>query len=283
MLSRQTSPSGLATIAQTWQQQGFCILPGFLEAIAIEQLRTICDRILQQWIEQSAQPDQAANATNMAYLTDPAYFEHHPQELITLLELIADRRILTVLQELYQAPILFHNTQYFFEPRSQSRLGAWHRDTQFLAPDPELERSRILQTHGVHVRFALLDDDRLEYVPASEQRWDTPEEYAIRKAEGGAIAPSGELLYSTAMPNSQRISLTAGDGLLFHAWGIHRGTYETGKPRRTFDIIYHIGEPCNYCPPPPMCFRQPGLLERLSPRARTFFTDFVTAYQDYWQ
>jgi hypothetical protein len=47
---------------------------------------------------------------------------------------------------------------------------------------------------------------------------------------------------------------------------------------RTLDIIYGWGGACDYCPPPPMCFTDRGLLARLSPSARNFFDYFISAY-----
>ena len=85
------------------------------------------------------------------------------------------------------------------------------------------------------------------------------------------------------MPGSKKIELGAGDACLFHAWGIHRGTYRADVPRRTLDIIYGWGGACDYCPPPPMCFTDQDLLARLSPSARNFFDYFIkTVYSEYW-
>lgn len=67
----------------------------------------------------------------------------------------------------------------------------WHRDSQFGQPDPELECRRILTTTSVHVRVALEDDDRLEIVPGSHRRWDTPEELQIRKGSKRACRCQG--------------------------------------------------------------------------------------------
>jgi hypothetical protein len=126
---------------------------------------------------------------------------------------------------------------------------------------------------GVHFRVAFLPDRQLEYAPGSEQRWDTPEELSIRKGDH----PTG-----SDMPGRITIDLAPGDACLFHAWGIHRGTYRSAIPRRTLDIIYGWGGVCDYAPPPPMCFTDPKLLARLSPHARQFFDHFIHSYQRHW-
>jgi hypothetical protein len=257
-------------IADNWRAHGFAIIPGFLAAGEIDQLRRICDQVLEQAIEEN--PHLAA-ARNIAYLTERRYFRSREDDLLKLLEFIADDRIVSLLSHIAGEMPLFHNTQYFYNP-TQSHDGEWHRDTQFLAPDEALEQQRMKQHTGVHFRVACLPDRQLEYVPGSEQRWDTPEELSIRK---------GDRPTSPDMPGRVTIDLEPGDACLFHAWGIHRGTYRTEIPRRTLDIIYGWGGVCDYAPPPPMCFGDTELLARLSPSARGFFTRFICGYESYWK
>lgn len=257
-------------IAETWRAHGFAVIPGFLAVQEIDQLRRICDHVLQQAIEEN--PSLAA-ARNIAYLTEQRYFRSREDDLLKLLEFIADDRIVSMLTHIAGEMPLFHNTQYFYNP-TQSHDGEWHRDTQFLAPDEALEQQRMKQHTGVHFRVAFLLDRQLEYVPGSEQRWDTPEELIIRKGDHPARPD---------MPGRTTIELAPGDACLFHAWGIHRGTYRSNIPRRTLDIIYGWGGVCDYSPPPPMCFRDAALLTKLTPRARNFFDYFIGSYEADWE
>lgn len=266
----------LAQIKNQLQNEGFCLIPNFMDAASVDKLKIICDDILQQWLESVSDSIQGYYIANMAFLTEPVYFKHHPYRLIELLELIADKKILEILNSIAGKKVLFHNTQYFFNPISKSWKGIWHRDTQFLAPEPELEKKRMIEATAVHFRIAFLKDSCLEYVPGSEQRWDTPEEYTMRKGENGKQQSSEH------MPGKRRITLNEGDALLFHAWGIHRGIYDVNTPRRTLDIIYQWGKPCDYCPPPPTCFRKSDLLKQLSPSAQEFFSHFIKTYEKYW-
>jgi hypothetical protein len=258
-------------VAKSWRTCGLAVIPGFLDRQEVGVLQRICDSVLRQAIAENA---KLADARNIAYLTDQKYFASRTADLVTLLEFIADQRIVSLLTEIAGETPLFHNTQYFYNPFTKSHDGEWHRDTQFLAPDPELEIARMGQHIGVHFRVAFLPDQQLEYVPGSEQRRDSPEELAIRKG-GDPANPN--------MPGRTTVKLNAGDACLFHAWGIHRGTYRADIHRRTLDIIYGWGGVCDYAAPPPMCFTDKDLLARLSPHARSFFDFFVRSYEPYWK
>jgi Phytanoyl-CoA dioxygenase (PhyH) len=257
-------------VTKKWNESGLVTIPGFLEPPEISELRRICDHVLEQAIAEA--PDRA-NASNIAYLTERRYFLAHEADLLHLLEFIADQRTVSLLTHLAGELPLFHNTQYFYNPSSMSSDGDWHRDTQFLAPEIALEQQRMKHHTGVHFRVALLADSQLEYVPGSQGRWDMPAELEIRKG----CQPS-----RPDMPGRKTIRLEPGDACLFHAWGIHRGTYRVDVPRRTLDIIYGWGGVCDYSLPPSMCFTDPDLLPRLSLRARKFFDYFIETYQRYW-
>jgi hypothetical protein len=260
----------LEQIAKDWKDFGLVIIPGFLDPSEVGELRRICDHVLRQAI---AEAPQRANTSNIAYLTERRYFRAQEGDLLQLLEFIADPRILSLLSHLSGEVPLFHNTQYFYNPAGLSWNGDWHRDTQFLAPEAVIEQERMKQHTGVHFRVAFVADSRLEYVPGSERRWDLAGELDIRK---GADPRRSD------MPGRRKINLEAGGACLFHAWGIHRGTYRVDIPRRTLDIIYGWGGACDYSPPPPMCFTDRNLLTRLSPSARGFFERFIKTYTRYW-
>ncbi|MBE9128378.1 MULTISPECIES: phytanoyl-CoA dioxygenase family protein [unclassified Coleofasciculus] len=254
----------------TWEQYGYIIFPDFIDETERTSLKQICDRILNQII---ADDKRYENTTNIAFLTEPNYFIHHHQDLLKLLEFIAAPRILSILTQISGQSPLFHNTQYFYKPKQKSWDGIWHRDTQFNAPYSELEQQRMSQMTGVHFRVAFEDDTRLEYVPGSHQRWDTEAELTIRKGNNPT---------QSEMPGRERIELKAGDACLFHAWGIHRGTYRAEIPRSTFDIIYGWGGLCDWGIPKPTCFADLSLLEELSNTAKIFYQNFIETYQSYW-
>ncbi|MGH9944420.1 MAG: phytanoyl-CoA dioxygenase family protein [Pyrinomonadaceae bacterium] len=260
-----------------WDEQGFVLLPRMFDAGRVAKLRAICDRVFAAWLDESPDPRAAANNTNMAFLTQPRYFKNHSDQLTALLGFVADEGVLDRLASLGLDKPLFHNTQYFFEPRDSSRAGDWHRDQQFGAPDLETEQARMRQHVGVHMHVAIVADDHLEIVPGTHRRWDTEEELSIRKGWNGRRPDSPE------MPNATRIALEPGDAVFFSAWSIHRGRYVTGRTRRTFDAIYgaRSRHPA-WSTPPPTCFLEPGLLDDLKPRTRQFFERFVGTYREKW-
>ncbi|MDJ1181651.1 phytanoyl-CoA dioxygenase family protein [Roseofilum casamattae] len=269
----------LDRLKQEWDSNGYCIIPALVTEDGVSDMRSICDRVLEQVLQESDNRAELEDASNIAYLTEPKYYSKEPESLLKLLEFIAQDQIVLILQSIADGQFpLFHNTQYFKQPLYRSWQGIWHRDTQFLAPDPELEKQRIAEFTAVHFRVAFCDDACLEYVPGSEKRWDTPAELAIRKkiTEGNITAPA-------EMPGAKTINLRAGDACLFHAWGIHRGTYRQDLPRRTLDIIYQWGGSCDYYPPPPTCFAEPKILESLSDGAQEFYRYFINAYKKVWQ
>lgn len=252
-----TAP-GLA--ADSFTRQGFALFPRFLAAAQIAPLRAACDRILER---QRASSD-GGDTTNIAYLTDGRWHPDGDTDRITLLEFIASPRITALIAAAVGAPS-FHNTQYFMEPRVRSWTGAWHRDCQFLVTSPAQEDAVRAQACGVHFRVALVDDDHLEYLPGSEQRADSVAEHTARWSTGAEKKDND-------LPGAVRLPLRAGDALLFHAWGIHRGRYVATRPRRTLDLIYNIGAPPPACPRD--AFAEPVPLTGLSPTAHTFFITF---------
>jgi ectoine hydroxylase-related dioxygenase (phytanoyl-CoA dioxygenase family) len=261
------------TIRRRWNKDGYIVVPQLLDTALVEKLRPICDNILEQWLEQSPDPKEAANYTNMAYLTEARYFKNHPERRATLLEAIAHDKTLSLFKELFNIEPLFHGTQYFFEPASDTRAGNWHRDQQFISPSIEAEKEAMSDI-GVHVHIALVPDNNLEIVPGTHARWDTPEELEIRKGLNGR-KPNDNI------PGATRVSLEAGDACFFSAWSIHRGHYIAGKVRRTFDVIYGA-MPDSRHTPPPMGFLEPGVLDGLRPQAQAFFSRFIRSYRDKW-
>lgn len=248
-----------AFAADSFARQGFAVFPRFLAAAQIAPLRAACDRVLER---QRASVD--GDTTNIAYLTNGRWHPDGDADRITLLEFIASPRISTLITTAVGTPS-FHNTQYFMEPRTRSWNGAWHRDCQFLVKTPAQETAVRAQACGVHFRVALVDDDHLEYVPGSEQRADSTAERAVRW-------PTSTKKIDDDLPGSVRLTLRAGDALLFHAWGIHRGRYVATRPRRTLDLIYNIGAPPPGCPRD--AFAEAVPLTGLSPTAHAFFTAF---------
>ena len=128
------------------------------------------------------------------------------------------------------------------------------------------------------MQVALVPSDDVEFVPLSHLRWDTPEEYLIRRGNGG------ENSRSNAMPGALRVALQPGDILAFNPYGLHRGRYHADKPRRTLMLTYTRTSRPNYdyFSHQPW-FLQQGYMEAFKPKTRAFLQPFVQAYQEEWR
>jgi hypothetical protein len=215
----------------TFRHLGFAVLPQFLAALEQSELRQACDLALAR--ARSDWQETAHSTPRISLLTDGSCLERDQQLLSPIVRFVTSPRVCALLQtlallELRDAPRL-QAVHYYHEQTKRDWDGDWHRDSQFTRSDPEQERERLETKMAVHVRVALEDDDRLEIVPGSHTRWDSPEELRIRRGAERATAH---------MPNAARVALRAGDGCLFHAGSIHRATYRRAPIRRTLDALY---------------------------------------------
>ena len=234
------------------------------------RLRAACDRAERTWRNGLPAPRRDSPLSNMAYLTDPRWYDDRrvPAEI---LQFVADRSVLDLIEAITGGAPLFHNTQYFMEQRGADWEGEWHRDTQFLAPDAATERRHIAESTGVHFRVALEDDPWLRIVPGSHRRWDTAQEWAIRR-EGRRGDPVG----AVAVP------LKAGDAMLFHAWSIHQGLYRRQPARRTLDVIYMTRGSGERALTPKVCMPSELRMASLPRDARAFYERFARTYRRAW-
>lgn len=221
---------------QSFRHHGYFVVPAFLDPSERGELRRACDIALDRARAEST--EEGHTTPKIGLLTGASYFARHPGALDRLVTFAGSARVCALLEGLalegeHDTPHL-ENTDYYHEQTKRDWDGDWHRDSQFGQLDPDLEHRRILTTTSVHVRVALVDDDRLEIVPGSHRRWDTPEELQIRKGSKRA---------ASAMPGATRIALGAGDACVFHAWSIHRATYRRTPLRRTLDSLYAFGAP----------------------------------------
>lgn len=221
---------------QSFCQYGYFVVPAFLDPTELGELRRACDIALDRARAEST--EKGHTTPSISLFADASYFSREPGALDRLATFVGSARVCALLEGLAHqgedgTPRL-KKTDYYHEQTRRDWDGDWHRDSQFGEPDPERERALVLTTTSVHVRVALEPDDRLEIVPGSHRRWDTPEEIRIRKGAKRAVD----------MPNAVRMALRAGDACVFHASSIHRATYRCAPPRRTMDSLY------TFCRPP---------------------------------
>ncbi len=146
----------------------------------------------------------------------------------------------------------------------------------------EEERSYLAQqygkTSGIQMQIALAPTEDIEYVPGSHLRWDTTEEYRIRRADDQANNTSNE------MPGFLRLSQEPGDAVLFNPHGLHRGRYHADKIRRTYMLTYQPESSyhADYFSQQPW-FLEDGYLDGLRPESGAFYQGFIDKYLSYWE
>lgn len=270
-------------LQDVWRREGYVLIRNLYSPERVAWLRGTCERILSQWRvanPETGQPNGDPEATSMRHLNHPAYFAGDPDGQREMLAAIADPKVLALCRELFAAEPLFRCTSLFMNPTTQQMDGNWHRDSQFLFPDETLEREKLVEAGGVgdhiQLQIALVPSDDIEYVPGSHRRWDTPEEYAVRRADNGANNRS-------ALSGAVRIALEPGDAVGFNAYGLHRGRYHADRLRRTFMLTFTDSRApvSDYFSHQPW-FQTPGYLEGLDAREHGFFEAFVAAYAKDW-
>jgi ectoine hydroxylase-related dioxygenase (phytanoyl-CoA dioxygenase family) len=273
------------SLGEHYQTQSYILVRRLIEPSEAETLRTICEDILRQWFAgvdpTREKPTASAEATVMRHLNHPAYFAERPEWFPILMDLIADERVLSALREVLDDEPLFRCTSLFFNPRENSRDGNWHRDSQFLTRSDEEEKEFLFNSQraaGLQLQMALVPSEDAEVVPGSHLRWDTPEEYHIRKDDGGAHSRSSD------MPGALRVRLEPGDAVAFNPCALHRGRYHTDKLRRTIMLTYTTqsgDHPPDYFNHQPW-FLDPDHLKPLKPQTRAFFEPFVETFRTNW-
>ena len=259
------------------------VVRGLYSPDRVAWLRATCERILGQWRTCSAEtgrPGGDAESSSMRHLNHPGYFPGDPDGLREMLACIADDKVLNLCRELFGNEPLFRCTSLFMNPTTQHMDGNWHRDSQFLCPDETAEREKILAVGGVsdhiQLQIALVPSDDIEYVPSSHRRWDTDEEYTVRRADSGANSRG-------SLSGAVRIALEPGDAVGFNAYGLHRGRYHANRLRRTFMLTFTDSRAplSDYFSNQPW-FGSPDYLQGLTARERGHFAAFIAAYEKDW-
>ena len=272
-------------LREQWESEGYVVLRGLFDKARTARLRMICDAILEQWRINNPEKDQPGgglDATVMRHLNHSGYFSEHSAWLGDLLDAVADEKVLNVARTILSDEPLFRCTSFFFNPLANGRDGDWHRDSQFSATSDDDEKATIAKLirsgTSIQMQIPLVPSDDIEYVPGSHVRWDTPEEYQIRRADGSKNSRSNQ------MPGALRLALDPGDAALFNPYGIHRGRYHTDRLRRTLMLTYtKAAAPYyDYFSNQPW-FLEPGYLAGLKPETHAFFDRFVAQYTQFWQ
>jgi Phytanoyl-CoA dioxygenase (PhyH) len=218
---------------RSFREQGWFVVPRFLVDAERAELRRACDDALSA--TRTAAQETGHTTPRISLLSEGGILS---EQVTRVTGLLASSRVCALLSGLSRAgetdaPRL-RAAHYYHEQTRHDWDGDWHRDSQEGRPDPEIERAVVERSTWIHFRVALEADDRLEIVPGSHARWDTPDELRIRR---------GPRRNGSDMPNVARIVLGAGEACVFHAWSIHRATYRTAPVRRTIDAVYAFSSP----------------------------------------
>lgn len=207
-------------LQRQFREQGYVLVPDALPAAQLEPLRTAAARLTARcrsgehmWVRRA--PDRE-DTWGAGKLFQPTSFE--PE----LIEGMASPRIREITTALL-GPNRLAVVSFLYDPARLTWDGPWHRDTQYLIPH-ETERQRelvTLPTWSVQWNVALFEDDALEVVPGSLERWNTPEEQRILDGQTGP------------MPNTVTVRLRPGEGVVYTPMLIHRGRYRAEVPRAT--------------------------------------------------
>ena len=128
------------------------------------------------------------------------------------------------------------------EPAEKPWCTTWHRDIQETSNVPDVEEFRRVNHDPLffnQINCPLYEDNCTWYVPGSYLREDLPEEPAAAEAplppkdSDYETLERGCLDYTQSMPGAIRLSMDAGDFVLYHPNGWHTGNYLPDRRRAT--------------------------------------------------
>ena len=280
---------------EKWHREGYLVFRNLFDAGLIAKLQEACNNPLDQWQRESVAEGEPGmhcygpRAWVMLHLNHPKYHRQHPERLAALLNTVADPSVLRILDNIFGEHAVITQINYYINP-TESRLGSWHRDCQFVAKFSGEDENAIISREGnppreIHMHIPLLPTAATEVVPGSHLRTDTSEEGRIRREEP----------HSDRMPGALRLGLEPGDLAFFHVNALHRGLYPKEIPRRTIAVTFNraaapwpitaamMEQRTGYVAAYQPWFLQPGYLDGCLPAARAFYQRFIDIYGADWQ
>ncbi len=213
----------------TYNKSGYVIARQFFTTAEISVLAQSVDRIYQQWLLENEANVVEYDLINMHGLTSRTFFKNNPAERVAFFKAIALPKLQEFIENIFGAGIYFHNSQLFFNPRSDTFLPYWHRDIQYNQFDEATQKKALVKMLSLHVRIPLIEETGLELVPGTHKRWDTDLEYKVRMQYQGHIN-------SEQLPGAELMHLNPGDIIVFSANMLHRGNYALNNTRKALDL-----------------------------------------------
>ncbi|WP_024459745.1 phytanoyl-CoA dioxygenase family protein [Marinimicrobium sp. LS-A18] len=208
-----------------YNENGYLVLRGIFEDSELQVLRKVIVQFHQSWRQENSKI-YAEKAINSAYLTAKKHLKEAERE--SLFKFIGSAKLMDVVTSIMGSCSTFMNTQLFFDPVNETQRNYWHRDPQYHMSVEE-QREALLGPNVIHFRVPLFDEPGVELIPGTHRRWDRNEELDVR------LEQNGRKNYEN-LAAGVRVSLDAGDILVFNANMIHRGIY--GMDRLSLDILF---------------------------------------------
>ncbi len=208
-----------------YDENGYLVLRSIFEESELQELRKVIVQFHQSWRQDNSK-FYAEKAINSAYLTAKKHLKESERE--SLFKFIGSAKLMDVVMSIMGRCPTFMNTQLFFDPVNETQRNYWHRDPQYHMSIEE-QKEALLGPNVIHFRIPLFDEPGVELIPGTHRRWDSSEELDVR------LEQNGRKNYEN-LSDGVRVSLKAGDMLVFNANMIHRGVY--GMDRLSLDILF---------------------------------------------
>ena len=216
--------ANLKQLSSHYDEQGYFVMRNYFSADEIAALRAVILKFHELWKQDNSEFYQQ-EAFNSSLITGSQYLAS--DDRVQLFNFISSKKLMSIVEAVIATKPAFMNTQLFFNPVNRQQKDFWHRDCQY-DYDVEGQKKVIHETQVLHLRVPLFDELGMELVPGTHKRWDNEEEYNVRQEEQGRVS-------SENLSTGKKISLAAGDLLVFSADMIHRGLY--GLDRLALDIL----------------------------------------------
>ena len=211
-------------------QQGYKLYPKVISADWLKNLTPTIQKFHERWLKEN-QAWYEERAINSASLTKPGLMTESERQI--LFDFIGSHAVMNLVNNIFQGPACFLNTQLFFDPFNPQQNNYWHRDPQYHMSEDEQKLAFTKDIHQlaevIHFRIPLTQDPGIELIPGTHNRWDTKEELSVRLEKSGRHNHED-------LPDTHTQPLTPGDVFVFSANMIHRGLY--GGNRMALDLIF---------------------------------------------
>ena len=208
-----------------YERNGFLLLKNFYNETELKLIRHVVREFHLAWCKKNTDFYEE-KAVNSAYLTSTQYLPAAQRQ--SLFMFIGSAKLMSVVNSVMKARPSFMNTQLFFNPVNEEQKNYWHRDPQYHLTLEE-QKEALSGPDVIHFRIPLVDEPGIELIPETHKRWDTKDELDVRLEKNGRK-------HYDELTTGLKISLEAGDLLVFSANMIHRGLY--GLDRLSLDILF---------------------------------------------